>query len=297
MRKIYFVLFFVSFIFISCNKNNKINNSNLENQEVANLIQGEVKLDLEEIKNTDNSLETEIEQALKTFTPAIELVSEYDFEPVSDFDLKLMDFSRNDDNCIICSYDKKTLCLITDVSESSDSISNNCIPFREDRLSSASFTTKVNDNYYYGVINLPKGLLKLYKSLQTDHQFSIPYYSGKDSFFIINNVRIVKPSFYDYKTFCNVDAIYGGYIEVYNFFTNEIVYRIDKRELHKNTKYDIDKINYDEDGFRVVIGNYFDSDEYTDFKIFTNENNFHYEIYDTYSYSDFVQEDDDFYDE
>ena len=93
MRKIHIALFLISFIFVSCNKNNKINSSSLDNQENENICHEENKLDLEELENKENSLETEIEQALKTFTPAIELVSEYDFEPVSDFDLKLMDFS------------------------------------------------------------------------------------------------------------------------------------------------------------------------------------------------------------
>lgn len=291
MRVRFFILFVSSCIFIACNKNNKINNLTSKNNDVVEIKYEDGKNEVVESRTKKSTFETELEQAMKNFIPAIELVNEYKFEPITDYDLKLVDFYQNDDNCIICTYNNKYLCTITDISERVERIYNNCIPFRDDRLFSSSFSTKLQDKYYYGVINLSKGILKLYKSLQTDYQFSIPYYSGNGSFFIINNVRIIKPAFYDYKSFNNVDATYGGYIEVYNFFTNDLVYKIDKKELHENTKYDIDKIQYQEDGFRVVIGNCFDSDEYTDFKIFIKDNSFYYEIFDKYSYSDNVYED------
>ena len=70
-----------------------------------------------------------------------------------------------------------------------------------------------------------------------------------------------------------------------NINTDEVAYFIEKNSLHKNVILAIDKIQYDEDGFRITIGNNLDSDEFTDFKLFT-DNDFYYEIYDTYSYSD-----------
>lgn len=295
MRTNFVIVLLFSFFFISCDKKD-INKSSYDlqsNEKILNFDKNK-NIELDEVISApeimENKEQIKIEQAMKNFHPAIEFINEYKFSPIADFELKLLNFYLNDEKLITCSYNNQVLCLIKDITGNIERIYNNCIPFRDNRLYSASFNFKINEIYYYGVINLLEGKIKLYKSLQSDYQFSIPYYSGKDSYFIINNVRIINPSFYDYKTYSNVEATYGGYIEIYNFMTNKLEYRIDKRDLHENVLYDIDKIRYEKDGFRVIIGNCYDSDEYTDFKIYTANNDFHYEIYDKYIYSDYINE-------
>ena len=232
-----------------------------------------------------NKIELEIEKAMKDFMPALEFLSEYNFEPVYNYDLKLIDIKLEEENNISFIYDNTVLCTIDNLVGEIKHIYNQCIPYSNGMLYSASFDIEINNSHYYGVINLGKGIVKLYKSLHSDYQFAPPFYSGDSDYFIIENVRIVKGQYYEPKTLKYVRETFGGYIELYNYSTNELVYKIDKRKLHQNVQLAIEKIHYEEDGISATLSTYHDSDEFTDFKLYTADNDFHYEIYDTYAYS------------
>ena len=278
--------------FLSCrNKKQSVN----ENKEVVEKLHETEKINNYEISNkvedgklndSVSQIELEIEQFMDNFEPAIKFVAEYQFIPINNYNLNLVDFRINEQSYIDCYYSDTVLCTIDAISGEINQIYNECIPSQDARKFSAALSVKIDNDFYYCVINLEKGILKLYKSLQAESQQASPFYSGDSQYFIIENDRIVKPSYYDYKSFKEVQAIYGGYIEMYDFNTNELVYKIDERLLHETIHLFIDKIEYEDDGFRITIGNHYDSDEYVDFKLFTDNDNFRYEIYDKYSYSD-----------
>lgn len=289
-RKKTLAIILIGIIAVTTGCDRKKNLQNLDTSSERN----ENKVILEKSESYNNSshedneskLKLEIENAMKAFIPAIEFYTEYDFLPISTYDIKLINLQLQDNNILVY-YDGNLLYCIEDFDNEIEQIYNNCIPYRDDRLYSCSFDIQFhNFIHYFGIINLEKGKIKIYKSLQSDYQNSPPFYSGNTKFFIVDNVRKIKEKYYNYKTFKNEDAIYGGFIELYDFSNNELVYKIDKRQLHSYVLYDIDKIGYEGDDFSIRLGNCYDSDEFVDFKLFTDNDNFKYEIYDKYSYSD-----------
>ena len=226
----------------------------------------------------------EIENAMNDFKQGIKFFSEYKFDSITNYDLNLLSFQINADKALECYYDGNQFCIINDLNMNIEQIYNYCVPYSNYRLFSAAFGLVLNGNFYFGVINMPEGIIKVYESLQSDNQNSPLFYSGNSKYFVMDNTRIIKPRYYDYKTFRTIQDTFGGYIEIYSFLNNELVYRIDKRKLHETILLDIDKIQYEEDGFKIILGNYQDSDEFVDFKVFTDCESFHYEIYDKYTY-------------
>lgn len=294
-----FVFILLFFLLLGCKNNKKNSNSIIDSPiSVTDTKQdNNTNSEIDEVQKkveAQNKIEEEIKQKMENFMPAIEFYKEYTFNAVDNVELGKMKFVLGENDVISCYYDTKLLCEISDFTDQVSHIYNNCIPYNDNRLVSSLLEIELdNDAYYFGIINLSKGKIKLYKSLQEVHHTTPPFYDGDSLYFIINNIRIVKPSYYDYKTFKTVDAVYGGYIELYNFDTDELLYRIDKKSLHEVALYSIDKIQYDPDGFRITIGNYHDSDEYTDFKLYTDDNNFRYEIFNSYSYPVYDSSDDD----
>ena len=122
--------------------------------------------------------------------------------------------------------------------------------------------------------------------MQYQHQATPLFYSGNSKYFVIENIGIVRKSYYDTKTFKQVKEQYGGFLEVYNFETNELVFKVDRNLLHKTMSLKIEKIDYIGDDFHIRIGNYYDSDEFVDFYLSTNNEFFSYEINDSFSYEE-----------
>lgn len=273
------LLILVLFIITSCEKNKKIQ----EVPQVNKIVDKASDEEKEKLKK--EKIEKEIEKAMNNFQPAIEFITEYNFTPIDDYNLQLVSIKSNKQNNIECYYNDKLLCTIPGTDEI-QYIDNYCNPHRDGRLFSSSISIIMGSKYYYLIINLKRGILKFYKSLQQEYQQSIPFYSGNSNFFIIENVKIIKQSYYDYNLYKQIGPTFGGYIEIYDYNNNQLVKRFDKKLFYLNAKYSIDYINYEDNEFNITIGNYYDSNEFVDFKLFTDNDNFRYEIYDKYLYSE-----------
>ena len=270
--------------FFSCTKKNNNQDVAISNsQEIQQTIATETKTD---VNNYETQLESKIEDVKNSFSPAIEIISEYTFEPIKDDELKLLDFIINENNNIDCLYNGNLLCVVDCINEKIDRVYNQCIPSEEGWSYSAGFEISLEKNNYYGLINLGSGILKIYKSLQYQHQATPPFYSGNSKYFVIENIGIVRKSYYDTKTFKQVKEQYGGFLEVYNFETNDLVFKIDRNLLHKTMSLKIEKIEYIGDDFHIKIGNYYDSDEFVDFYLYTDNEVFSYEIKASFSYEE-----------
>ena len=279
------LVFMFLVISIGCNKKQDAIDSNAT---IKILDDKHSDIDNETIKKDDFISNTNLknESVMYKFTPALEFFTEYKFDPISCSDLNLIDIRLEENKYINCYYAEQLFFMLEVFTENIDYVTNFCISYNNDRLQSAVLYIRNKEEYYYGLFNFPKGILKIYKSLQAEGQHSIPFYSGDSQFFIIENKRFVKEAYYDDTTNKQVRETYCGYLELYDFNTNELIYKIDKKLLHETISLSIDKIQYDEDGLSITLGNYYDSDEYVDFKLFTNNTDFRYEIYDKYSYYD-----------
>lgn len=292
-RKILFImmgLFLTALSLVSCTKKNDSTNKIVKETEAVAAqteLQGAVSETSEkDANNYEKQLEDQIKEKMKNFPPAIEFCAEYSFEPLNDYDLKLVDFIINEEKIIDCFYDGALLCSADCVKGATDRVYNNCIPTENGWAYSAGFETSLDGTNYYGLINLNKGILKVYKSLQYEHQATPPFYSGNSKYFVIENIGVVRESYYDTKTFKNVKEQYGGFLEVYDFETNDLVFKIDRSLLHKTMSLSIEKIDYIDDNFHIEIGNYYDSNEFVDFNLSRDEEGFHYIINDSFSYDD-----------
>ncbi len=196
-----------------------------------------------------------------------------------------MKLKEEENNVLRLSYEEEDFLSIEDLGFEITGVLNLCQPYNDERLYSSSFLIFSEKKTYCGIISFQYGYVKIYNWDQQDGLYGWAYYPGYSDYYVIEDFWIEKKEYYDYKTFKTVPAEYAGLILLMNINTDEVAYFIEKNSLHKNVILAIDKIQYDEDGFRITIGNNLDSDEFTDFKLFT-DNDFYYEIYDTYSYSD-----------
>ena len=291
-KTIFFVmcLLLIALLQVSCTKKNDSTNKIVQETETVAAqeeLQGAVSETSEkESNNYEKQLEDQIKEKMRNFPPAIEFCAEYSFEPLNDYDLKLVDFIINGEKIIDCFYDGTLLCSADCVKGATDRVYNNCIPTENGWAYSAGFETSLDETNYYGLINLNKGILKVYKSLQYEYQATPPFYSGNSKYFVIENIGVVREAYYDTKTFKNVKEQYGGFLEVYDFETNDLVFKIDRSLLHKTMSLSIEKIDYIDDNFHIKIGNYYDSDEFVDFNLSRDEEGFHYIINDSFSYDD-----------
>ena len=208
-------------------------------------------------------------------------MKEKSLKPLFTYDKTKNYITKNDDNSIKISYNDKEIISINDIGFHVNNIINLCEPYLQDRLFSSSFIIVKENNYYYALISFNKGFVKIYSLKESTGD---PFYSGYSNYFFLEDTWISKNEYYDYKTFKTVPAEYDAEVMVINVETDEIIYSIDAKKLHRNTLLAIDKIQYEPDGFRVTIGNCMDSDEFVDFKLYTADDDFHYEIYDKYEY-------------
>ena len=292
MKKLTILLisFFVMTFFSGCNKSGK-------NKKVF----PELKVEINETArkseaSDDNLIENTIEiQNERVVENPLRFYKRYDFSPIDEPALKLVSMELIDESILLFSYGSERFLEINDIGFSISSILNQCTPYNDDRLVSSSFHIQTETTLYYGIINFVAGYIKIFEWTPKEHLFGWPYYSGISTNFVIEYDWISNPEHYDYKKFETVPAEYDGVLLLIDIDTNEIVYSIDKTLLHKTVLLSIDKIQYEPDGFRITIGNFYDSDEYTDFKLFTDDNNFRYEIYDSYTYPVYdSSEDEDF---
>ncbi len=282
------LLLFAGLLLFSCSK--KTNGQVQTNQETESIsvqkeaLESVTEMSENERSNFEKRLEAKVEETMKNFPPAIEMTFEYSFEPIFNYDLKLVKFLLNEENRIDCFYDGILLCTVDCIDGMSGRLYNNCVPRENGFAYSAGFEVSFEDINYYGLINLESGVLKIYKSLQYAHQATPPFYSGNSKYFVIENIGVVSPSYFDTKTFKDVKEQYGGFLEVYNFETSELVYKIDRKLLHKTMSLSIEEIEYVDDSFHIKISQYYDSDEFVDFKLFAENDEFRYEILDSFSY-------------
>lgn len=285
MKKTHAMVIFIFCLIglISCDKR-KNENTVLEKVDIQ-LVNNEEK-SVAANKMQDGVVQENVEEITQIKEP-IALYKEYLFEPMEIDDIRLVSIALEDDNSVSIYFDNNLVLRMDDFDFEISSVLNQCVPYNDERLYSCSFhLDSVDKNLYYGIISFKFGMVKVYKWLSKETMIGWPYYSGNSPYFIIEHDWTVKPASHDVLTYKLIPAIYDGNILVYNIKSDTIEYYINSKKLHENILLSIDKIGYDTDGFRITLGNYYDSDEYTDFKLFTSNNDFHYEIYDTYSYSD-----------
>lgn len=269
--KIVLFIFFVMVLF-SCAKKKEttipVTNS-FQEADIKTVVEQESK----DIKNEEKT-RREVKNPLVFY-------KQYEFTPIEEINVNSVYITKNDDNSIKISYNDKEIISINDIGFHVNNIINLCEPYLQDRLFSSSFIIVKENNYYYALISFNKGFVKIYSLKESTGD---PFYSGYSNYFFLEDTWISKNEYYDYKTFKTVPAEYDAEVMVINVETDEIIYSIDAKKLHRNTLLAIDKIQYEPDGFRVTIGNCMDSDEFVDFKLYTADDDFHYEIYDKYEY-------------
>ena len=289
MKKILGIILLVIFVFVTGCKKNENKNINIQQEEVSpEVIQNEVKEEKVEVeRETEPKIESESEtkevRQLDEINNPLVLFNKFDFQPIENVEVKSVKIENEENNTLRFYYKEEPFLTIEDIGIEITGVLNFCEPHNNERLFSSSFLIFSNKVTYCGVISFRYGYVKIYTLNRQNGRHGCVYYSGYSDYYVIEDFWIKKDEYYDYKTFKTVPAVYDGLVLVMDINTDEIVYFIDKNILHKNVLLTIDKIQYEADGFRIIIGNYFDSDEFTDFKLFT-ENEFHYEIYDTYSY-------------
>lgn len=279
-KNIIFFLFVVSFCsLISC-KNKKT-----KEEEKKTFVSEEIENNKPKIIEKPKEIEKQSE-IIETpdFIP-ISLYKKYDFAPIDNPDFNLVDVILEEDNDIIMTYDNKKILIIDDITEKLDGVISLFKIFHADRLHSSAFSINSKGKLCYGVVSLEEGYVKIYEKIMDKHSVSFPYYSGKSNYFIFTDDWIVKNSYYDVWTYKDVPAVYSCFLFVYDINTDSVVYSVNSAKLHENVKLPIDEIEYENNNFIVTLGNCFDSDEYVTFKLFTEDNNFNYEIYDKYSYA------------
>lgn len=276
MKKIRIGLFISIMVFLfSCS--GKKQESTTSTQSTTHPVQTETNT-IEVIKTAEEKKEEIPRKEIKN--PLI-FYKQYDFTPVENIDIKTVVVENTEENYININYQGNTLVSIQDIGFEITNLTNYCEPYLNDRLFSSFFIIYEEKTKYYSIISFSKGLIKIYTCKEN---ISPIFYSGNSSFFLFEDNWIAKESFYDYKTFKTVPPEFDAELYLINIDNDEMLYSIESRLLHENVKLSIDKIAYENDGFRVIIGNCMDSDEFVDFKLYTSNNDFHYEIYDSYTY-------------
>ncbi len=287
------LLVFSLMLFIGCNrKSENKNNNNLQSEPIAEKKETEAlseKSDVAqaseevEISNDESNKSVEVEKQ-EIYLP-LSFYKKYTFLPMDEVDYNSISISSvENQNEILIYYNNEIIANINDLDFTIDSILNLFTLHLEGRLFSSAFRFTSGDNEYYGLVNFKQGVIKVYKNVLPQHFVSSPYYSGLSDYFIISDTWIKKDSYYDYKTFKTISAEYACNLLMIDFNSDEIVYSLDQKVLHDNQQLSIDKINYQNNDFQITIGSYLDSDEFVDFEIFTKDSDFHYEIYDKYTY-------------
>ncbi len=276
MRRFLFFIFLSIFIF-GCTKK-----TNME----------AIKADITEeitINETEKQIVEEIElqkeeKEIRKIENPLKLYKEYTFSPIQKVQLDLVSMELKEENNIEIIYDGITILVIDDIGANIQNVLNLCEPYNSNRLFTSSFLIFSEDAQLCGIISFTQGVVKIY-NWETEIK-CWPYYSGVSKYYLIENDWIEKESYYDYTTFKTIPAVYNGCLLLIDVATDEVVYHIDRKLLHDTIALSIDKIAYESDGFRITIGNYYDSDEFVDFKLSINNAEFSYEIYDKYSYAD-----------
>lgn len=257
------------------------------NKKIDNVVSGQSREIITESSNANEShtqSNDQIKENVVYKDNPLNLYREYYFSPILNYNLNLFSIENEINSSINLLYDGECILVIDDMEVKIENVLNLCKSYNNDRLSTSSFKIFTDKIKLCGIIEFNKGVVKIY-SWNTEIK-NTPFYSGSAKYYLIENTWIEKEEYYDYSTFKTIPASYNGSLLLVDIDTDEIVYSIDRKLLHETMLLSIDKIEYESDDFRITIGNYNDSDEFVDFKIFTDDKNFRYEIYDKYSYSD-----------
>jgi len=272
-------VFFLSYCLIGCNvKKQESNEQSLLGIETSvQTIQKDIKVIEESVENNNDISPKERKEPICFY-------QKYDFDIPGNISIESIKIAVKENNSIIVFNEDETIVETEALGFSVNRILNQCEPYRENRLKSSSFLIYSGDNIYFGIISLKYGYLKIYKRVSQSELIGWPYYSGFSKYFIIENDWIETESYYDSWSYKTIPAVYDGELLVYDIESDRVIYSIGAKLLHEDVLLSIDKIEYDNDNFRILIGNYYDSDEFVDFKLYTNDDNFNYEILDSFSY-------------
>lgn len=276
-KNVIFFLFVVSFCsFISC-KNKKINNG-IEAPE-----EKEVKKDPLEYITEKQTHTKEVNVEDVEIKSPVSYVKQYSFEPIENFDNNLFSVVIDDNNSIDFTYDGYVFLVIDDMNSPIEYLYSHC--GKEYDYYSEVVDFSMNGNRYNCIMLFSEGILKLYKSELPENLQMAPLFKEKNRYLIFDHFTLVRNKYYDPWYFKEMPAQYIAEIDVYDMELNQIVYSVNKPDLHEKLFLYFENIIYDDDGFVITLGCYPDSDEYVTFKLFTEDNNFNYEIYDKYSYA------------
>lgn len=275
MKKCIGVFSFCFFIFLTgCEKKNNIDNVGKTNTTETVITENKQN---HEVENIDF-----VSQSVTSKCP-VKYLKDYIFEPIELFDNSLFCVELDKENTINISYDSKILLSINEIKGKVVSIINNC---NNSKIYSNVVDIKVNENKYFCVFLFSKGIMKFYKSEQPQNLQTSPLFVENNKYLIFDNFTLIKNEYYDSWTYKTIPAQYYDTIEVFDMNQNETIYSINKNDLHNNIFLYFQNVVYENDGFRIVLGCYPDSDEFVNFKLFTDNNDFHYEIYEKYSYDE-----------
>lgn len=242
--------------------------------EQETVIQEEM-IPVQEFETVQDETETE-EELVEPYV----LYRQYDFAPVDNVILENVDIIIEDD--IIKIFNEGNLIIsLEDLDKNIVRVENLCKKYLKGRLYSSAFYIEYKKFILPAVISWEKGFIKIYNKTAKDHRWNADeiFYSGSGEYFVMTDVWCVQPSYYDNKKFKTIEAKYDNRVYVIDINTDETVYYIEGEDLNSCPLYYIDKITYNNPNFRITLGDYYDSADFTDFEIFVEEENFRYEIY------------------
>ncbi len=268
-------------LLLSCTEKNKTAETEHSNNEIVT--QKEiVSVEAENIPQVEEKTKEVPRREIKN--PLI-FYKQYDFTPVEGIEIDNLTVEKTDDTIININYLETTLFSMEDNDFKNCAIIYHNKSYKRGRQSTNSFCIyQDNIKKYDIIISLNKGFAKIYTSIDTEYNVDGPFYSGYSNYYLIYDKWLAKDTYYDYKTFKTIPASYDGEVLLIDINTDEIIYSIQSKMLHDYVLLTIDEVNYEDDGFRIMLGDRMDLDDFVDFKLYTSNNDFHYEIYDSYTY-------------
>jgi len=273
------IIYLILFLF-SCSGNKKTVLQKIESDSIAQYNDKN-----EQLVENDFLKESETAKPRRELKNPLVFYKQYDFIPVEGININEVVYEKTDDKTIKILYQGNNIITIDDLNFEDSSVFYHNKTYNRDRQLTSSFCVfNGNIKYYDAIVSFNKGFVKIYKSTDTEYNIDGPFYSGYSDYYYIYDKWMEKDSYYDYKTFQTIPAVYDGEILLIDINTDEIIYSICSKVLHDYVLLITDEIKYEDDGIRIILGDRMDSDEFVDFKLYTADDDFHYEIYDKYEY-------------
>ena len=265
-----------------CSKNRKASTNNIsanETQFVENVIEKNVLAEGEDrIKKTD--IEANNLNLIQPFT----LYRQYEIKTVDKSDVQLLSANLESNNTISIKYNNEEILKIDDLDFEITRFITFFQLYSSDRLYASSFIIDKDEKRYNGIVSLSKGFVKIYNWELDDQNHNTVFYSGLSDYFVFNSLKNVKLTYNESESDNGKNDENEGTVYLFDVNSDKVVYMINSKEIHKNLFLNIDKIKYINNNFDITIGNYMDSDEFGSFKLYTDNSDFRYELYDSYTY-------------